>query len=174
MKTFSRVLCVCCICAVCSLLLPASAGTFAAPAGSAPAEPASDADYQTAAGTGRAMPIVMYSQGDPAWGSYLYGGRDPMASYGSRHSSHVTFRAGGYACRYCQMVVCQRILFTRKGLCPRAYSPRCRKLRAEGGKACSHHTGFFPHGAVRGQAASAADGPRRLFGFRSLYRRLRL
>ena len=84
MKTFSRVLCVCCICAVCSLLLPASAGTFASPAGSAPAEPASGTDYQTVAAgtTGRAMPIVMYSQGDPAWGSYLYGGRDPMASYG--------------------------------------------------------------------------------------------
>lgn len=28
------------------------------------------------------IPIVYYSQSDPQWGNYLYGGSDPMSSYG--------------------------------------------------------------------------------------------
>ncbi|MGC4019600.1 MAG: C39 family peptidase [Muricomes sp.] len=31
---------------------------------------------------GHAVPITMYSQHDPAWSSYLYGGMDPMATHG--------------------------------------------------------------------------------------------
>lgn len=29
-----------------------------------------------------AVPIVYYNQADPQWGSYLYGGSDPMSTYG--------------------------------------------------------------------------------------------
>ncbi len=31
---------------------------------------------------GYTIPIIQYSQKDPAWGNYLYGGMDPMATHG--------------------------------------------------------------------------------------------
>ena len=37
---------------------------------------------QISASTEYSTPIIYYSQSDPAWGSYLYGGGDPLSSYG--------------------------------------------------------------------------------------------
>ncbi|WP_049728557.1 C39 family peptidase [Dorea sp. D27] len=85
MKTFSRVLSVCCVTALCSMPLSASAGTFPSEAGSAPAGTAVPADAESpvvVSDSGCSMPVAMYSQSDPSWAGYLYGGRDPMASYG--------------------------------------------------------------------------------------------
>lgn len=88
MKRCFHVLCACCAAAVCSLPLSAS-GCFAAvqtpPAGSSPAleaEPGSGKLPPETSGGGYSIPVTVYSQADPSWSSYLYGGRDPMASYG--------------------------------------------------------------------------------------------
>lgn len=88
MKTFSRILCACGISAICALPLSASASSIT-PAASSDSSakggvPVSEAEMPApeAEISGHQIPITIYSQEDPSWGSYLYGGRDPMALYG--------------------------------------------------------------------------------------------
>lgn len=57
-------------------IAPAGEGT------SAPVETVANPPAQAPTSTEYSTPIVYYSQSDPQWGSYLYGGSDPMSSFG--------------------------------------------------------------------------------------------
>ena len=86
MKAISRIFYVCWILAVSCLSMSASSGPADLPPTPAGSALAADTDENchiaAEAVHGHSMPVTIYSQGDPSWGDFLYGGRDPMASYG--------------------------------------------------------------------------------------------
>lgn len=72
---------VCCLCMNRSSLPVASAK--GAPVDEAATQPeAAASDSEEAIASGYSNSITYYSQGDPSWASYPYGGSDPMDTYG--------------------------------------------------------------------------------------------